>query len=210
MFIAGTETTSGTVEWAMIELLNNPNTMLKVKEELEEVVGNDRRLEEADVDNLKYLQAVVKETLRLHPPIPLLVPRKATRDTNFMGYQIPKDTQLLVNAWAIGRESESWDHPDSFMPERFLSGSKNNNVDFKGQHYELIPFGAGRRICAGIPLAHRMLHIVLGTLLHKFDWTVHHSVAYKLKDNTERMGVVVRKIEPLIAIPYPKPGPPYM
>lgn len=206
VFVAGTETTSGTVEWAMVELLNNPSTMFKVKEKLKEVVGNDRKLEETDIDNLKYLQAVVKETMRLHPPIPLLVPRKATRDTNFMGYDIPKDTQLLVNAWAIGREAETWDSPDSFMPERFLSDSKNNNVDFKGQHYEFIPFGAGRRICAGIPLGHRMLHIVLGTLLHKFDWSVHDSLAYKLKDNSERIGVVVRKIEPLIAIPYPKSG----
>lgn len=203
VFIAGSETTSGTTEWAMVELLSNPTTMSKLKNELNEVVGRGKKFQEGDIDNLKYLQAVVKETLRLHPPIPLLVPRRATQDTNFMGYDIPKDTQVFVNVSAIGRDPECWDDPNSFKPERFL----NSNIDFKGNHFELIPFGAGRRICAGIPLAYRMLHLVLGSLVHEFDWDVHNSVSDNVKDTKERMGVVVRKTEPLIAMPISKNSP---
>lgn len=200
VFIAGSETTSGTTEWAMVELLTNPLAMSKLKNELNEVVGRGKKFQEADIDNLKYLQAVVKETLRLHPPIPLLVPRRATQDTNFMGYDIPKNTQVFVNVSAIGRDPECWDDPNSFKPERFL----NSNIEFKGNHFELLPFGAGRRICAGIPLAYRMLHLILGSLVHEFDWDVHSSLSDKIRDTKERMGVVVRKIEPMIAIPISK------
>lgn len=198
--MAGSETTSGTTEWAMVELLSNPSAMSKLKDELNEVVGQDRKVEESDIDNLKYLQAVMKETLRLHPPIPFLVPRKASHDTKFMGYDIPKGTQVFVNVSAIGRDPECWADPESFKPERFVG----SNIDFKGNHFELIPFGAGRRICAGIPLAHRMLHLVLASLVHEFDWNVHCSVADNVRDTKERMGIVVRKIEPLIAIPISK------
>ncbi|XP_027173889.1 cytochrome P450 76A1-like [Coffea eugenioides] len=189
-FIAGTETTSGTMEWAMVELLSNPSVMSTLKDELNEVVGGGKKFQEANIDKLKYLQAVVNETLRLHPPIPLLVPRKATQDTNFMGYNVPKGTQLFVNVWAIGRDPECCEIPDTFRPERFL----NSNIDFKGNHFELIPFGAGRRMCAGVPLAYRMLHLVLGSLVHEFDWDVHNSVADDLRDTKERMGVVAKRL----------------
>lgn len=166
IFMAGSETTSSTVEWALTELLCNPESMIKVKAELARVVRASKKVEESDMENLPFLQAVVKETLRLHPPIPFLVPRRATQDTNFMGYDIPKNTQVLVNAWAIGRDPDAWDDPSSFMPERFIG----TRVDYRGQDLEFIPFGAGRRICAGVPLAHRALHLILGSLLHHFDW----------------------------------------
>lgn len=107
IFLAGSETSSSIVEWAMTELLRNPKSMSEVKDELARVVGADRNVEESDIDELQYLQAVVKETLRLHPPIPFLIPRSAIQDTSFMGYHIPKDTQVLVNAWAIGRDPGS-------------------------------------------------------------------------------------------------------
>ncbi|KAK6157209.1 hypothetical protein DH2020_011457 [Rehmannia glutinosa] len=197
IFLAGSETTSSSTEWAMVELLSHPEVMNKAKNELAQVVGNNNKFEESHIENLPYLQAVMKETLRLHPPIPFLVPRRAIEETNFMGYQIPKDTQLFVNAWAIGRDPECWDEPLSFKPERFL-GSK---IDYKGQNFELIPFGAGRRICAGIPLAHRMLHLVLGTLLHEFEWRVDEIGRNGMMDTRERMGVTVRKLVPLKAIP---------
>lgn len=194
IFLAGSETTSSTTEWALTELLRNPEKMAKVKAELANVTGNRRRLEESDIDNLKYLQAVVKETMRLHPPIPLLVPRKAMKDTEFMGYHIPKDTQVFVNAWAIGRDPNCWNDPLSFEPERFL-GSK---IDYKGQNYEFIPFGAGRRMCAGVPLAHKMLHLIIGSLLHEFDW---HYDSPGTMDMADRIGITVRKFVPLRAIP---------
>ncbi|KAI8015352.1 Cytochrome P450 76A2 [Camellia lanceoleosa] len=196
IFLAGSETTSSTIEWAMTELLCNPKKMIKAKAELTDIVGPNGKMEESDIDGLPYLQAVVKETLRLHPPIPFLVPRKAIQDTNFMGYHIPKNTKVLINTWAIGRDLECWDDPMEFKPERFL----DSKTDYKGQHYELIPFGAGRRMCAGVPLAHRMLHLVLGSLLHEFEWKLNGQVTAETMDRKERMGVTVRKFEPLMAV----------
>ncbi len=195
--MAGTETTSSTTEWALTELLLNPESMIKVKDELTRVVGPNQKVEESHIDNLSYLQAVIKEILRLHPPIPFLVPRKAIQDTNFMGFNIPKNTQVLVNAWAIGRDPDVWEDPLSFKPERFL-GTK---IDYKGQHYELIPFGAGRRMCAGVPLAHKVLHLVLGSLLHKFDWELDGNVTRETMDMKDKLGIVMRKREPLLAVP---------
>ncbi|PWA79659.1 cytochrome P450 [Artemisia annua] len=171
--------------------------MTRTKDEIASVIGQDQKLEESSVESLTYLQAVVKETLRLHAPIPFLVPRKAGQDTNFMGYHIPKGTQLFVNAWAIGRDPECWENPNSFEPERFL-GSK---VDYKGHHFELISFGAGRRMCAGVPLAQRVLHLVLGSLLHEFDWELESHVNAETLDINDKIGIVVRKLDPLKVIP---------
>nr|XP_043615963.1 cytochrome P450 76A2-like [Erigeron canadensis] len=195
-FLAGTETTSSTIEWALSELLRSPEKMTRVKNELELVIGKSQKLKESCIINLPYLQAIIKETLRLHPPLPFLIPRKARHDTDFMGYHIPKDTQMLVNAWAIGRDPECWENPDLFKPERFLA----TNVDYKGQHFELIPFGAGRRMCVGLPLADRMLHLVLGSLLHEFDWELENHVKGATLDMNDQMGIVVRKLQPLKAI----------
>ncbi|XP_044481320.1 cytochrome P450 76A1-like [Mangifera indica] len=198
IFLAGSETTSSSIEWALTELLCKPESLNRVKAELAEVVGPNRKLEESDIENLPYLQAVIKENLRLHPPIPFLIPRRAMEDTNFNGYHIPKNTQVLINAWAIGRDPDVWSEPLSFKPERFL-GSK---VDYKGQNYELIPFGAGRRMCAGVPLAHRMLNLLLGSLLHEFDWEL--DCCKETMDMTDRLGITMRKSEPLYALPKSK------
>ncbi|KAM5559621.1 cytochrome P450 76A2 [Rosa sericea] len=198
IFMAGSETTSSTTEWALTELLCNPETLIKAKSELNRVIGPNRKIEEGDIDNLPYLQCIIKETLRLHPPIPFLVPRKAVQDTKFMGYFVPKDTQVFVNAYAIGRDPDVWtNEPDSFKPERFI-GSK---IDYKGQHYELIPFGAGRRMCAGVPLGHRMLHLTLGLLLHQFDWALGRNVTKESMNWNDRLGITMRKSEPLLAVP---------
>lgn len=197
VFLAGSETTSSSIEWAMVELLSHPEIMRKAKNELTQVVGKSNRFKESHVENLPFLQAVMKETLRLHPPIPFLVPRRSIEETNFMGYEIPKNTQVFVNAWAIGRDPDCWDDPLSFKPDRFLE----SKIDYRGQNFELIPFGAGRRICAGIPLAHRMLHVVLGSLVHEFDWSVDAIGKNAIMDTREKMGVTVRKLVPLKAIP---------
>lgn len=197
MFLAGTETSSSTVEWAMTELLRKPEIMAKAKDEISKVVGSTRKLEESDIENLQYLQAVIKETLRLHPPVPFLIPRKGTEDIKFMGYDIPKGTQVYINAWAIGRDPKCWEDPSEFKPERFL----DSRIDFKGQHFELIPFGSGRRICVGLPLGNRMAHFILGSLLCEFDWELDHAIDTKNMDMRDRMGAAVRKLEPLKAIP---------
>ncbi|KDP27487.1 hypothetical protein JCGZ_20022 [Jatropha curcas] len=197
IFMAGSETTSSTIEWAMTELLCNPESMTKAKAELASVIGPNRKVEETDIDNLPFLQAIVKETLRLHPPIPFLVPRRAMHNTKFMGYEIPVNTQVLVNAWAIGRDPNVWDEPLCFKPERFIG----SNVDYKGQNYEFIPFGAGRRMCAGVTLGHRVLHLILGSLLHHFDWELEANVNPEKVDMRDRLGITMRKLEPLIAVP---------
>ncbi|KAL8116961.1 hypothetical protein AgCh_023223 [Apium graveolens] len=200
MFMAGTETTSSTTEWAMSELLQNPESMKKIKAELLRVVGANNKLTESHIHNLPYLQATIEETLRLHAPVPLVLPRKAIQDTEFLGYKIPKDTQVLVNAWAIGRDEESWEDALCFKPERFLGSS----IAYKGQNFEFIPFGAGRRICPGLLLSHRMLPLILGSLLHSFDWELSENVGCEMKiDMRETFGLTAKKLESLKAVPKP-------
>ncbi|KAL7114984.1 hypothetical protein ACP275_04G155400 [Erythranthe tilingii] len=195
LFVGGSETTSSSVEWAMTELLLNPEILSKAKHEIKSVAGDNERLNESEILKLPYLQAVIKETLRYHPPGPLLIPRKSEYDTHVSGYYIPKDTQLLVNVWAMGRDPTMWSDPESFEPERFLS---NKNIDFKGQDFELIPFGAGRRLCPGLPLANRILHITVATLIHNFDWKL---VQDGQDHKAEVFGLALRKAVPLVAIP---------
>lgn len=197
MFFAGSESTSSTIEWAMAELLRQPESMKKAKDEIDQVVGLNRKLEENDTEKMPFLQAVVKETLRLHPPLPLLIPRNALKETKFMGFDIPKDTQVFVNAWSIGRDPDAWEDPLAFKPERFM-GSK---IDYKGQNFELIPFGSGRRICVGLSLADRVLHLGLATLLYRFDWELGDSSTPKTLDMKERVGITLRKLHPLKVIP---------
>ncbi|KAK9177473.1 hypothetical protein WN944_029495 [Citrus x changshan-huyou] len=193
LFIAGNDTTSITMEWAMTELLHNPGALSKAKLELEQTVGKGNPIEESDIIRLPYLQAVVKETFRLHPPAPLLIPRKALEDVEIAGFTVPKGAQVFVNVWAIGRDESTWDNPHTFIPERFL----RSNVDFKGQNFELIPFGAGRRICPGLPLAIRMLYLMLGSLINSFDWKLED----ENMDMEEKFGITIMKAQPLRAVP---------
>ncbi|TKY50553.1 steroid 17alpha-monooxygenase or 17alpha-hydroxyprogesterone aldolase [Spatholobus suberectus] len=198
MFTAGTDTTTSTMEWAMAELLHNPRALKKVQMELRSKIGPDRNMEEKDIENLPYLQAVIKETLRLHPPLPFLVPHMAMDSCNMLGYNIPKETQILVNVWAIGRDSKVWDAPLLFWPERFM---EPNTLDYKGRHFEFIPFGSGRRMCPAMPLASRVLPLALGSLLHSFDWVLPDGLKPEEMDMTEGLGITLRKAVPLKAIP---------
>ncbi|BAT93528.1 hypothetical protein LR48_Vigan02g274800 [Vigna angularis] len=204
MFTAGTDTTTSTIEWAMAELLHNPRTLKKVQIELRNKIGSGRNMEEKDMENLPYLQAVIKETLRLHPPLPLMVPHMAMESCNMLGYDIPKESQILVNVWAIGRDCKVWDAPLLFWPERFLE--PNTVVDYKGRHFEFIPFGSGRRMCPAMPLASRVLTLALGSLLHSFDWVLPDGLKPEEMDMTEGLGITLRKAIPLKAIPVPYRG----
>lgn len=197
LFSAGTDTTSSTLEWAMAELLHNPEAMSKAKLELEQVIGKGHPVEESDIAHLPYLQATVKETFRLHPPTPLLLPRKAEADVEINGYIIPKGAQVLVNAWAIGREPSSWENASSFMPERFLG----SEIDVKGRNFELIPFGGGRRICPALLLALRMLHLMLGSLVNTFDWKLEDGVRREDMKMEEKFGITLQMAHPLKAVP---------
>ncbi|KAH9697121.1 cytochrome P450 family 76 subfamily C polypeptide 7 [Citrus sinensis] len=193
LFIAGNDTTSITMEWAMAELLHNPKVLSKAKLELKQTVGKGRPIDESDIARLPYLQAVVKETFRLHPAVPLLIPRKASEGVEIASVTVPKGAQVFVNVWAIGRDENIWDNPHSFKPERFLG----SDVDFKGQNFELIPFGAGRRICPGLPLAIRMLYLMLGSLINSFDWKLED----ESMDMKEKFGLTIQKAKPLRAVP---------
>ncbi|KAM7507026.1 hypothetical protein LguiA_017479 [Lonicera macranthoides] len=197
LFVAGTDTTSSTLEWAMAELLRNPEIMVKAKAELKEVIGKGKVLQEVDVTSLPYLGYIVKETLRMHPPGPFLIPRKIETDVEVRGYIVPKGAQVLVNVWAIGRDPTLWEDPLSFKPERFL-GSK---IDVKGRDFELIPFGAGRRICPGLPLAMRMVSVMLGSMINLFDWKLDGGIEPKNLDMAEKFGLSLQKARPLRAVP---------
>ncbi|CAN1334729.1 Geraniol 8-hydroxylase [Linum perenne] len=197
LFVAGTDTSSVTLEWAMAELIRNPNTFARAKEELDQIIGKGNHLQESDITQLPYLEAILKETFRLHPAAPLLLPRKAGSDVEICGFIVPKGAQILVNAWAIGRDPTTWNNPNSFMPERFM-GSK---TDVRGHSFELIPFGSGRRICPGLPLAMRMLHLMLGSLIHSFDWKLEDGVDPKNLDMEEKFGTTLQKAKPLLVIP---------
>lgn len=146
-----------------------------------------------------YLKAIIKETLRLHPPTPLLGPRESIRDVQVKGYDISAGTIIITNAWAIGRDPDSWEKPEEFLPERFL----NSDIDSKGHNFELIPFGAGRRGCPGISFATSIVELVLATVVHKFDWELPYGKRGKDLDMTESTGLNIHRKSPLLAVPTP-------
>ncbi|KAL2339404.1 hypothetical protein Fmac_007344 [Flemingia macrophylla] len=193
LFVAGTDTVTSTIEWAMTELLRNPNIMSKAKAELESTIGKGNNVEESDIARLPYLQAIVKETFRLHPPVPLLLPRKAEVELEMHDYTIPKGAQVLVNVWAIGRDPNLWDNPCLFSPEKFLG----SEIDFRGRSFELTPFGAGRRICPGLPLAIRWLFLMLGLFINFFDWELEGGIKPHDMNMDEKFGLTLEKAQPV-------------
>ncbi|XP_051204744.1 geraniol 8-hydroxylase [Lolium perenne] len=204
MVVGGTETTSNTVEWAMAEMLQNRSILRKVQEELDAVVGVDGVVEESHLPQLHYLQLVVKETLRLHPALPLMVPHCPSEDTTVGGYRVPAGSRVFVNAWAIMRDPEAWEDPAKFVPERFAASKDSvdgRKVDFTGSELDYMPFGSGRRICAGIAMAERMTAYSIAMLLQAFDWELPEGAALDL---TEKFGIVMKKATPLVAVPTPR------
>ncbi|XP_057980160.1 cytochrome P450 76T24-like [Malania oleifera] len=197
VFLAGIDTCSSMLEWAMAELLHNPEKLAKARAELQEVLGKEGQIQESNISKLPYLQAVVKETLRLHPPGPLLLPHKAKANVEIYGFEVPKNAQILVNVWAINRDPNSWSNPNSFSPERFLE----SKIDYRGQNFEFLPFGSGRRMCPGLPLAHRMMHMILATFLY-FDWKLDEGMKPQDMDMNERNRVtLLRRAQRLRAVP---------
>lgn len=199
----GTDTTGAMLEWAMAEILQHPEILAKVQAELTEIVGLNNTVEEAHLPNLKYLNAVVKETLRLHPPLPLLVPHCPSEPSTIGGYSIPKDARVFLNVYSIHRDPQLWEDPLLFQPERFLSESAAaKKMDYLGNQFLYLPFGSGRRICPGIPLAERTSMLVLASLLHAFDWKLPNGIVKV--DFSEKFGIVVKKSKSLLAIPSPR------
>ncbi|MCD7464889.1 hypothetical protein HAX54_000159 [Datura stramonium] len=196
LFGASMDTTNA-LEWAMAEILKQPKIMKKAQVELAEVIGKGKSIEEANISRLPYLQCIIKETLRMHPSAPFLVPRKVEQDVELCDYIIPKGSQVLINVWMIGRDSTFWEDPLVFKPERFLS----SDLDMCRQDFELIPFGAGRRICPGLPLALRMTPIILGSLLNSFNWKLEADTGPEELDMEEKFGFTLAKARPLRVIP---------
>ncbi|XP_057847449.2 cytochrome P450 CYP82D47 [Cryptomeria japonica] len=196
---AGTDSSSVTIEWALAALLQHQDVLGKAQEELDNFVGRDRLVEESDLPKLSYLQAIVKETLRLYPAAPLLVPHEAAEACTIGGFDVPAGTRLLVNAWAIHRDADVWSHPAEFDPERFLKGGKV--IDVKGHDFELIPFSSGRRMCPGMSLALIVVQYTLARLLQSFEWCVPEGVVI---DMAEGLGLTMPKAVPLEAIIKPR------
>nr|ALG05131.1 cytochrome P450 [Sinopodophyllum hexandrum] len=197
MFVAGTDTTSATLEWTITELVRHPKVMKKVQEEIRKVAGTKGKVDESDVAHLNYMKAVIKETLRIHPPVPLLVPRESMEECMVDGYVIPAKTRVFINTYAIQRDPESWDKPLDYIPERFM----DSNIDVKGQDFELLPFGGGRRGCPGYTFGLATIEIALARLLYHFDWALPDGVGADDVDLSEIFGLATRKKVPLVLIP---------
>ena len=200
MFAAGTETTSTTIDWAMVEMIRNASVFAKAQAEVREVFNRKETFDENDVEELKYLKLVIKETLRLHPPLPLMLPRECREETNINGYTIPLKSKVMVNVWAIGRDPKNWDDAESFKPERF----EQSSVDFVGNNFEYLPFGSGRRICPGILFGLANIYLPLAQLLYYFDWKLPTGINPSDLDMTESDGASCARKSNLylIASPY--------
>ncbi|XP_059641240.1 cytochrome P450 71A8-like [Cornus florida] len=197
-FSAGTDNTATVLEWAMTELLRHPIVMNKVQYEVGEILKGKPQITADDLEEMNYLKAVIKETVRLHPPIPLIV-REASEDVRVMGYDIEARTMVMINAWAIGKDPVSWVEPEEFQPERFM----NSSIDFRGHDFELTPFGAGRRGCPGTSFAMVTNEFVLANLMHKFNWALPDGAKREHLDMTECPGVTIRRRIPLLAVATP-------
>ncbi|XP_042481630.1 cytochrome P450 CYP82D47-like [Macadamia integrifolia] len=199
LMLAATDPIAVTLSWTLSLLLNNKQVLRKAQDELDFHVGKDRKVEEKDIGNLTYLQAIIKETLRLFPDTPLLIPHEAIEDCTVSEFRIPKGTRLIVNLWKIHRDPSIWSNPLEFQPERFLTS--HPNLDVWGKNFEFIPFGSGRRSCPGISFSLLTLQMMLARLVHEFEL---QTPSNEPVDMTERMGLSMSKKTPLDVLLSPR------
>ncbi|XP_042495152.1 xanthotoxin 5-hydroxylase CYP82C4-like [Macadamia integrifolia] len=202
MILGGNDTTVVTFTWALSLLLNNPHVLKRAQDELDMHVGSDRQVDESDIIKLEYLQAIVKETLRLYPAAPLAAPHEAIEECTIAGFHVPVGTRILPNLYKIHRDPRVWLDPSKFKPERFLTS--HVDVDLRGQHFELIPFGSGRRMCPGLSFALQVLHLGLARLLHEFEFA---NPSNSPVDMTESPGLTNIKATPLEVLLSPRLPP---
>ncbi|KAK4269066.1 hypothetical protein QN277_022271 [Acacia crassicarpa] len=202
LLIGAIDTSSATIEWGMSEVLKNPEILKKATDELDIVVGRDRWVEEKDIVNLPYIEAITKETMRLHPVASLLPPTTSAvdGDSKVVGYDIPKGAQVIVNVWAIGRDPAIWENPNEFNPERFIG----KDIDVTGNNFELLPFGAGRRICPAYPLALKVVQVCLANLVHGFSWSLPDHMKKEDLNMEENLTLGNMRKQPLEAVIRPK------
>ncbi|GAB2240842.1 hypothetical protein Droror1_Dr00021360 [Drosera rotundifolia] len=199
ILIGGTDPSSSILVWTMTELMKSPASMKALKDELTKAANGKEMIEETDFPQLEYLRMVLKESFRLHPPLQLLL-RETIQDCKIMGYEIPANTSVFLNARAIGRDPNTWEDPLIFRPERFL----NSSIDFRGKDLELIPFGVGRRGCPGINMALPLVELALANLVHHFDWNMPPGMSPDDIDMEDSLGVATQKKTPLILVASPR------
>ncbi|XP_074588691.1 cytochrome P450 71A9-like [Curcuma longa] len=199
LMFGGTGTMAATMEWAVAELVRTPRALARAQDEVRRVAAGKSYVDEGDLQRLTYLHAVVKEILRLHPVAPLMLPHECQQHCKIAGYDVAAGTRIYINAWSIGHDSDAWDNPEEFWPERF----EGSSVDYLGQCFELLPFGSGRRICPGISMAESVMWLTLANLLHGFDWALPAGVRREDLDMSEVFGLVVTKKEPLVLMATP-------
>ncbi|XP_015690604.2 cytochrome P450 81Q32-like [Oryza brachyantha] len=195
LFTAGTDSTSTTIEWAMSLLLNHPKILKKAQAEIDSYVGNSRLIAAEDMPHLIYLQCIISETLRLYPVLPLLIPHESSGDCRVGGYDVPSGTMLLVNIVAVHRDPSVWKDAETFRPERFEDGMRDDGL------LVMMPFGMGRRKCPGETLGLRVVGLALGTLIHCFDWERVDGVDVSM---AEGGGLSMSKVVPLEAMCKPR------
>ncbi|XP_010458751.1 PREDICTED: cytochrome P450 71B2 isoform X2 [Camelina sativa] len=198
VFLAGIDTSAVTLIWAMAELIRNPSVMKKAQENIRTTLGLKReRITEEDLGKVEYLNNIIKETFRLHPALPFVIPRETMSHIKIQGYDIPTKTQIQLNVWTIGRDPKRWTDPEDFNPERFA----NSSVDFRGQHFDLLPFGSGRRICPGMPMGIATVELALMNLLYYFDWSMPDGMKGEDIDMEEAGNISIVKKIPLQLVP---------
>ncbi|XP_071710888.1 cytochrome P450 84A1-like [Rutidosis leptorrhynchoides] len=200
VMFGGTETVASAIEWAMTELMHEPQALKRLQQELEDVVGLERRVEESDLENLPYFKCIIKETLRMHPPIPVTL-HKSSEATSVAGYHIPKGSRVMVNVFAINRDKNTWKDPHTFNPARFL---EKGAPDFKGSNYEFLPFGSGRRSCPGMQLGLYAMEMAVAHLLHSFTWELPDGMKPSEIDMGDVFGLTAPKAIRLVAVPTPR------
>lgn len=184
-------------------MIKNPRVMSKAQAEVRQAFQGKGNVDETGIHQLQYLKCVIKETLRLHPVLPLLLPRECRKNWEINGFEIPSKTRVIINAWAVGRDPNHWVEPEKFEPERFM----NSSVDFVGTNFEFIPFGAGRRMCPGILFAVPNVELPLAQLLFHFDWKLPSEMKQEDLDMTEEFGLSVRRKNDLVLVPTPYHAP---
>lgn len=190
------------LDFTMAELMRKPHTMEKLQAEVRSSVPEGAELvSEADLTtaDMTYLRAVVKESLRLHPVAPLL-PHLSMARCSVDGHTIPAGLRVMINSWAIGRDARCWEDAEEFVPERFVDGSATH-VNFKGNDFQFLPFGSGRRMCAGVNFGIACIELMLANLVHRFDWELPVGKKGGDIDMSEVFGVVVSRKEKLLLVP---------
>lgn len=204
MIAAATDTSAVTNEWAMAEVIKHPRVLYKIHQELDTVVGSSRTVVESDLTHLNYLRCVVRETFRMHPAGPFLIPHESTRATVINGYYIPKKTRVFINTHALGRNTKIWDNVDEFRPERHLSADGIRVEISHGADFKILPFSAGKRKCPGAPLGVTLVLMALARLFHCFDWSPPDGLKPEDIDTSEVYGMTMPKAKPLIAVAKPR------